>query len=44
MMVNERLSLIGGAAEVRSTPGSGTVVKLTAPLGAEAPPEGAQGK
>jgi light-regulated signal transduction histidine kinase (bacteriophytochrome) len=43
MMVRERLSLIGGAAEVQSTPGSGTVVRLTAPLAAAAPPAGAPG-
>jgi signal transduction histidine kinase len=43
MMVRERLSLIGGTAEVQSTPGSGTVVRLTAPLAAAAPPAGERG-
>jgi len=43
MMVRERLSLIGGTAEVQSTPGSGTVVRLTAPLATAAPPAGEPG-
>jgi light-regulated signal transduction histidine kinase (bacteriophytochrome) len=34
--VRERLSLIGGTAEVRSTPGKGTTAVLTAPLGTDA--------
>jgi len=36
--VRERLSLIGGSAEVQSTPGGGTTAVLVAPLAADQPP------
>jgi light-regulated signal transduction histidine kinase (bacteriophytochrome) len=35
--VRERLSLIGGTAEIRSSPGEGTVAELSAPLANGAP-------
>jgi light-regulated signal transduction histidine kinase (bacteriophytochrome) len=35
--VRERLSLIGGVAQLLSTPGAGTVALLSAPLAADAP-------
>lgn len=35
--VRERLSLIGGAVEMRSEPGAGTIAQLTAPLAADEP-------
>jgi light-regulated signal transduction histidine kinase (bacteriophytochrome) len=41
--VRERLSLIGGIAEVRSAPGEGTVALLRAPLTLEQPPTGGAG-
>jgi len=37
--VRERLSLIGGSADVQSTPGGGTTALLSAPLASDAPPE-----
>ncbi len=40
MMLRERLSLIGGTAEVRTAPGSGTVVQLSAPIATGEPPVG----
>ena len=36
--VRERLSMIGGAVEMRSQPGGGTVAKLTAPIMRDGPP------
>jgi len=44
MMLRERLSLIGGTAEVRTAPGSGTVVQLSVPIAAEDPPDGELGR
>jgi signal transduction histidine kinase len=41
--VRERLSLIGGTAEVRSVPGEGTVALLRAPLTVEQPLTGRRG-
>lgn len=38
--VRERLALIGGSAQVLSTPGAGTVVVLSAPLSADRPVPG----
>lgn len=39
--VRERLALIGGSAQVLSTPGGGTVAVLSAPLSADQPTPGA---
>jgi two-component system, chemotaxis family, sensor kinase Cph1 len=39
--VRERLALIGGSAQVLSTPGGGTVAVLSAPLSADQPSPGA---
>jgi signal transduction histidine kinase len=44
MMLRERLALIGGTAEVRTAPGSGTVIQLSAPIAADDPPVGELGR
>jgi signal transduction histidine kinase len=36
--VRERLALVGGKAEVKTAPGAGTIVVLSAPLAAGEPP------
>ncbi len=42
--LRERLSLIGGTAEVQSVPGAGTVTVLTAPLAMDEWPPGERGE